>query len=151
MDPTIEGFTAWVQNIMGVPVANMPDAATLQTAFDEAMNYVFIGLSGIPCQPTSPTIYAMAVYNLGGAFLVDFAQDVPPSTYWTDLRNKLNINAFQPGIINSAADQGTSEGSFIPSIMQGLTMFDLQLLKSPWGRAYLAIAGEWGTLWGITV
>jgi hypothetical protein len=171
MDPTYQGFVLWVQQIMAVPQASMPSAIWLQTAYAESLNLTYVGLACVPSvsgnifpyveQPinppnpppppfTPPSIYATAVYNLGGAILVDIAQDTPPSTYWSDLRNSMNINGFQPGIINSAADQGTSETTFVPDSLKGLTLFDLQLLKTPWGRAYLAIAGLWGALWGIT-
>jgi hypothetical protein len=53
-------------------------------------------------------------------------------------------------MVNQASDQGTSEGLFIPAQIQNMTLMDLQLAKSPWGRAYLMIAGQWGTIWGIT-
>jgi hypothetical protein len=107
-------------------------------------------LASIPSQPTSPTIYALCVYNLGGAILLEIAQDDPNSTYWADLRDKLGVNAFTPGLINSAHDQHTSESMMIPNQLQNLTLWDLQLLKSPWGRRYLMFAGQWGTIWGLT-
>jgi hypothetical protein len=134
-----------------VPPEAMPNDFTLQMAYDTALNLAYIGLATIPSQPTSPSIYAIAVYNLGGAFLVEFAQDVPPSTYWTDLRNKLGIYSASFGIITSAHDQGTSDSLYIPETIKNMTLLDLQLMKSPWGRMYLMLAGEWGSLWGITI
>jgi hypothetical protein len=151
MDPTFSGFIAWVQTIMGVPAADMPTTTILQTTYDEALNLAYNGLQTVPSQPTSPSVYATAVYNLGGALLVEMAQDVPPSTYWNDLRKKLNINAFSFGIISSASDQGTSETLTLPAQVQGMTLFDLQLAKSPWGRTYLMLAGSWGAIWDMTV
>jgi hypothetical protein len=35
--------------------------------------------------------------------------------------------------------------------MAGLTLMGLQLLKTPWGRTYLQIAGQWGYVWGLTI
>jgi hypothetical protein len=150
-DPTIEGFTVWVEAVMGVPTGDMPDSSTLQVAFDQALNLAYIGLQGVPAQSTSLTIYAQAVYNLGGAMLLEIAMDNPNSTYWSDLRNKLGINSFVPGLVNQAHDQGTGEGMYILPIFAGLTMLGLQLIKSPWGRNYLMFAGQWGPIWGLTI
>ena len=151
MDPTFTGFIWWVTNMMGVPENDMPTNDVLQFAYDEAINIAYLGLATIPSQPTSNSIYAMAVYNLAGAFLLQFAQDTPPSTYWSDLRSSLSINAFTPGIVQAASDQGTSDGLYIPEVIKGMTLLDLQLAKSPWGQMYLMLAGQWGSLWGITI
>jgi hypothetical protein len=151
MDPTFPTWTGWwLPSIMGVPAADMPDAQTLQSAYDTSLNEALPELQLVPSQPTSPSIYAIAVYNLGGDVLAEMAQDTPPETYWTDLRKSLGINSFTPGIVSSASDQGTSEGMSIPDQIQNMTLFDLQLAKTPWGRRYLAIAGEWGTYWNIS-
>jgi hypothetical protein len=115
-----------------------------------------------PIQPTpSPyewktmSIYAIAVYNLGGAFLCEIAQDdpsLPPplNTYWADLRTKLNLNSFNYGMVTSASDQGTSAGQQIPSQIADMSMFNLWLMKTPWGRMYLMLAGQWGNIWGLS-
>jgi hypothetical protein len=136
---------------MGVPLSAMPGDITLQMAFDEAINLAYLGLQGVPSQSTTMSIYAQAVYNLGGAILVEWAVDNPNSTYWQDLRNKLGIYNFVGGITNQAHDQGTGEGMYVLPQFAGLTLFGLQLLKTPWGRAYLMFAGQWGPLWGLTV
>lgn len=149
--PTYDGFVWFVQNTMNVPPADMPSDASLQIAYDQSLNLAYLGLETIPSQITSPSIYAYAVYNLGAAFLLDLAQDNPNSTYWTDLRNKLGINNLLYGFINSAADQGTSEGTYILDQFKGMTLLDLQLMKSPWGRAYLMFSGQWGSIWGLTI
>lgn len=150
MGPTFEGFKWFVTNIMFVPAEAMPNDTFLQTVYDESLNLAYVGLATIPSQPTSPSIYAWAVYNLGGHFLVEIAPDVPGSTYWEDLRDKLKIYSFTPGLMTGAADQGTSQTMKIPSQLDGLTMMGLELLKTPWGRRYLAIAGQWGAIWGLT-
>jgi len=154
-DPTVEGFKFFVENTMQVPTGSMPDDTTLQIAYDQALNLAYWGLQSVPSQPTTPSIYAFAVYNLGCAFLLQFAQDdptaQPPSTYWSDLRTKLGINSFSFGLINSAHDQGTSMAQYIPEQIRNMTLMDLQLAKSPWGMAYLMIAGQWGTIWGLTI
>jgi hypothetical protein len=152
-DPTFAGFQWFVATIMGVPSGSMPPNDWLQIAYDEAVNLTYWALDTVPSQPTTPSIYAFAVYNLGCAFLLEYAQDDPStgSTFWENLRDKLGINSFLSGLITSAADQGTAESTYIPEQIKGMTLMDLQLAKSPWGRKYLMIAGQWGSIWGITI
>jgi hypothetical protein len=154
-DPTFAGFQWFVANMMGVPTAEIPDVTVLQACYDESLNLAYWGLETVPSQPTTPSIYAFAVYNLAAHIMVEMAWDdpnvQPPSTYWTDLRNKLGLNSFSFGLVNSAADQGTSESSYIPDQIKGMTLMDLQLAKTPWGRKYLMFAGQWGAIWGITI
>jgi hypothetical protein len=151
-DPTFAGFQWFVATIMGVPSGSMPPNDWLQIAYDEAINLTYYALASVPSQPTTPSIYAFAVYNLGCAFLLEYAQDDPTTgdTFWSTLRNKLGIDSFLSGLITSAADQGTAESTYIPEQIKGMTLMDLQLAKSPWGRKYLMIAGQWGSIWGIT-
>jgi hypothetical protein len=149
--PTYEGFVAWVEAVMGIPTGEMPAPETLQIAYDEALNLAYLGLASIPSQSTSMSIYAMAVYNLGGHILVEIAQDAQNHTFWANLRKEFQINSMLPGFLTSAYDQGTGEGMTIITWLQGLTLWGLQLMKTPWGRQYLMFAGQWGPLWGITI
>ena len=149
--PTYDGFLQWVENVMQVPgEAWPPTDAIFQTVYCQALNLAYDGLATVPSNCTWTSVYAQAVYNLGGAILVEYAQDNPNSTYWQDLRNKLNINSFIPGFINQAHDQVTGEGTYILKQLEYLTLWGLQLIKTPWGRAYLAFAGQWGPIWGLT-
>ena len=102
------------------------------------------------------SIYAICVYNLGGHVLCEIAADdpdLPPpfNTFWADLRQKLGLNSFNFGIVTSASDQGTSAGQQIPNQIMDMTMMGLSLMRTPWGRMYLMIAGQWGSPpWGIS-
>lgn len=99
----------------------------------------------------SPPLYVWAVYNLAAALLFNFALDTPPSTFFADARTKFNINGFVAGVISSASDNGTSAGTVVPASLSQLTIADLQLLKTPWGREYLSIAQKWGPdLFGLS-
>jgi len=140
-DPTFAGFQWFVANMAGIPASEIPDVTVLQACYDQAINLAYWGLETVPSQSTSPSIYAFAVYNLATDILVEIAWDDPngTSTYWTDLRNKLGLNSMNFGIITSATDQ-----------IKGMTLMDLQLAKTPWGRRYLMFAGQWGAIWGIT-
>ncbi len=101
------------------------------------------------------TIYALATYNLAGSLLLNFAQDVAgyqndPNSF-TQLRKTLGIANWTPGVVASAADSSTSESILNPEFMKTLTMQNLQQLKDPYGRQYLAFAQTYGpTIWGMT-
>jgi hypothetical protein len=169
-DPTVEGFTNWVYAVMGAPQSVLPvDSPYLQMAYDEALNLTYAGLQAVPnlsvlppppaAPPNqSPSIYAIALYNLGGHILVTIATDDPDAapppdnaaTFWADLREKLGMNVMSYGFVSSASDQGTSASQQIPSQIADMTLMGLDLLKTPWGRRYMQIVGQWGTLWGIS-
>jgi hypothetical protein len=70
--------------------------------------------------------------------------------YFANVRRQFKMSAFVPGVIASSSDLSTSASMDNPAFMQGLTLFDLQLLKTPFGRAYAAIAMRYGTIWGLT-
>jgi hypothetical protein len=75
----------------------------------------------------------------------------PWNHYWSDLRAKYGLDSFVLGVIQSSADQGTSQSLLVPDWVKNLTMFDLALLKTPWGRRYLGLAQAYGpTIWGLT-
>ena len=177
VDPSLARFTQWVYTFMGVPqTALPPDSPFLQMAYDESINLVYRGLKLVPNysnpppyidsrvdppvsvqRPKSPSIYAICVYNLGGHILATIAMDDPdatpptdPPTFWADLRAKLKMNEASLGLVTSASDQGTSAGQQIPSQIADMTLMGLDLMKTPWGRRYMQIAGQWGTLWGIS-
>lgn len=70
--------------------------------------------------------------------------------YFSSARVKFNLTGFVAGVISSSSDVSTSESILNPDFMTGLTMGNLQNLKTPYGRAYLAIAQDYGTLWGVS-
>jgi hypothetical protein len=153
--PTLEGYTDWIYSVMAVPESVLPDDSIyIQMSFDIAMEFVnqYINI-------VNPGVFTVAVYNLAGNFLVNIAQDdpdaVPPpdnaATYWADLRSSLNLNSFVPGLVDNAADQGTSAGLQLLASMEDLTIGDLQMLKTPWGRVYMGIAQCVGSMWGLTL
>jgi len=90
---------------------------------------------------------------LGADTLINYSPDIPESTdptYWSDLRSTFNINNFIGGVINFSSDQSTSQGIAVSDFLKSMTLGDLQNLKTPWGRMYLSIAQNIGTLWGIS-
>lgn len=156
-DPTYQGYQNFLQYVVGVPPEQMPTPVTpvdmVQFSYDFALNMTYWWLMCVPSQVTSMSIYATAVYNLGADTLVNYAPDIPGSddpTYWSDLRSSFNINTFTAGVVNFSSDQSTSQGTAVPDSLKQLTLGDLQNLKTPWGRMYLSLAQNIGTLWGMT-
>lgn len=149
--PNLTDFTTFLRNVVGIdPLALPDDAPIIVYAFNGAMTIVNISLACVPTPPGSWSIYALAVYNLGADTLINFAQDQPGYTVFFDLRRALSINSFVPGVIASSANAPTSETTLNPEFMKTFTMRDIRNLKTPYGRAYLEIAGDFGTLWGIS-
>lgn len=148
--PTIEGYTAFLRNIVGVPDAALPDGSfAITLSFNIAMDIVSCWLNTI-----QPDIYTLAVYNLAADRLLYFCPDQPGQTFFTDLRgqNGLNLNAFVPGVIESSHDESTGQAFAVPeSLRDSLQIMDLQNLRTPYGRAYLAYAQMLGpAVWGLT-
>jgi hypothetical protein len=154
--PTLAGFTTWVYTVMGVPQAVVPPGCdALANAFAVAQALVNPMLANAP-----DPIFMLATYNLAGDNLVNWAPDVPGQVYPTNnpdgllyfayLRQQWDLTGFIPGVVNSSADEGTSQSLTVPSQLQDLTILDLQHLKTPWGRTYMGFAQSVGTLWGIS-
>lgn len=102
-------------------------------------------------QQASSTIYMLALYNLGGSLILNFAQDVNGQNYFECQRQLLKLDVFIPGVVQSTADSSTSAGFLDPEFMKYLTFDDLQRLKDRWGRQYLAFAQMYGpSIWGVS-
>ncbi len=148
--PTAAGFSTFVFQIMGVPATALPsDAPVITAAFNAAANWVnpMIG-----CLNPYDGMYA--VYNLAADRLARWAPDGtgsdPTSTAFATMRKNLGLNSFVAGVVGSAADVSTSDALVVPDWFKNITLADIQDLGTPWGRAYLAIAQQMGTLWGIS-
>jgi hypothetical protein len=155
-DPTYEGYRDFLQEIVGIPPGQFVDPAqdkVVRFSYDMSLNFTYYWLMLVPSQPTSPSVYATAVYCLGADNLINFAPDIPtadPPTFWSDLRKLFGVGTFAYGWINFSSDQSTSQGMAISDALKNMTLGDLQNMKTPWGRQYLAIAQNVGTLWGMS-
>jgi hypothetical protein len=181
--PTLAGFNSFVTNGMGVPKTALQVGSPYPGwAFDwaratvnPAIGYasctpLYYGFPGYVGAPPGGFLYTMAVYNLGGDFLINIAQDqvvapapadcdcddppplvsTTPLNYWTNLRGQFKIVPFVSGVISSTADEGTSESLQVIEVAKNFLLSDLQNLKTPYGRTYLGIAMKFGTLWGLS-
>lgn len=223
--PTLAGFIAWLQAVMGITPNYLPTTApVITTAFNVAMS---IANSDFACMDIS--IYALMVYNLAGDNLLNYAPDqyatitditwagsvatvttaaahgfatgdvlsitgnaplgyntqpgpantfigtpiivtgaetftyaiaVNPGTfvqggtasetYFAMLRRQFNLAGFVPGAISASNDESTGQSILNPDFMKSLTLGNLQNLKTPYGRQYLAFAQDYGQIWGVS-
>ena len=85
--PTIGGFLSFISNIMAVPTGVVdPDnpPPTVQWALDFALNWVNTQLCRVPSQPSGWNMYQLAIYNLAGDTLINWAQDAQPYVEYQD-------------------------------------------------------------------
>ena len=127
--PTLAGFTTFIANNMGISTTVLsPSSEWVGWAFSYALDIVSPTLGCV-----SSLIYALAVYNLAGDFLVNYAPDSPGQCYFGDLRKQYKLAGFVPGVVQSTSDNGTSTSLLVPDALKELTLADLQELKTPWG------------------
>lgn len=149
----ITDFVWFIQNVMEVPasalptnIATDPDVLTAWAVAGETVD-CFINIH-------SPLYYNLAMYNFAADYLINWASDSnassPCSTYFADLRKKWNLTGFVGGAVSSTADESTSTSLEVPEQVKGLSMFDLQMLKTPFGRTYMSIAAKFGDMWGMS-
>jgi hypothetical protein len=154
MQPTIAGFTDFIYGVMGIDPLVLPsNSPVIAMAFSVATAIVNPALAVVASTVNvAPQIdlYSLAVYNLAADNLINYAQDQPGRTYFSDLRASLKINNFAAGVVASASDSGTSDSLATPDSLKNLTLSNLQNLKTPWGRQYLAFAQSFGSLWGVS-
>lgn len=155
--PTLTGFIAWVRSAMGIDTEILPDDSVwFVYAFNVALDIVDPTWNAV-----QPNIYTLMVYNLGGNNLINWAQDLPDAPvypgsgdpglqFFAWFRKLWNILGPVTGVVESAGDQGTTSGLAVPQALKDLTLYDLQTIKTPWGRTYIAWAQAQGTMWGLT-
>ncbi|MCY1699669.1 hypothetical protein OVA10_16620 [Lelliottia sp. SL45] len=145
--PTLDGFIRFVRGVMGVPDTAIADSdPTLECCYQSALELIPKGMG----LESLPIIYTNTVYNAGGSLLLRYAIDTAPGTYFSDLRKRLGMNDAVYGLVNSAADQGTSGSMTVSDALSNLTLADLMMMQDPYGRAVIAVLMEMGSLWGYT-
>lgn len=145
--PNIADYTTFIRNQVGISSTYLPDnsqwiASTFNMAID-TVNTTLALASGLA--------YTLAVYNLGSDRLINYAIDLQGQSYFSQVRQQFGIANFSPGMVSASSDEGTGESLLNPEFMRTMTMGDLQMTKTPWGRQYMAFAQEYGgTIWGLT-
>jgi hypothetical protein len=67
--------------------------------------------------------------------------------FFTLLRQQFNLLSFIAGPVASSGDQGTNQSLVVPQWLETATLSTNNLLKTPWGQAYL----EYAQMYGPTV
>lgn len=142
MTTSLSGFIAFVRSDMGVTAEQVPDdSQSLSLAFGGAVEWVNRDIEAV-----MPNLYTVAVYNLASSFLVNYGTE----SVFADFRSKFGLNDFKAGVITGAGDNATSAQRLVPEFFKDLSLADLQMLQDPWGRRYLMIAQQFGSLWGLS-
>lgn len=157
MQPTLAGFITFARNVMGISSAQLPDDSPyFGYAFNVAMEIVSTTIAA-----ASALMYQLAVYNLAGDNLLNYAQDpsdapIYPANnaegtkFFQYMRKEFNLLGFVSGVISSSGDEGTSQSLVTPEAFKQLMISNLQNLKTPYGRTYLGIAQRYGDIWGVS-
>lgn len=156
LEPTLAGFLDFVRTYMGITALVLPDnSPVIEMSYCIALEIVYE-----PIQCASPRLYNLAVYNCAGSTLLSYAQDLPdaaifpgsqpPLPFFEYYRALWNINGFMTGVVQASADEATSQSLIVMEAAKNFTLGNLQFLKDPYGRAYLAIAQDAGDIWGLS-
>jgi hypothetical protein len=142
--PNLADFLIFLSNTVQIPSAALPnDSPWPQYALDMA-----IDLALLP--PSSPGIsYTLAVYNGATHILFAITPDQSGQVYFTNARGTGGYGLVQPstGLVVSSSDQGTSSSLAKPQWAEGLTVGQLEMFKTPWGRTFLT----WNQAYGPTI
>lgn len=151
-DPTLSGYLDFLRASVGISTIVLPDNSQfIPISFNYANNVADSRVQEMPnADPSRPSIYAIAVYNLATHTLIETTLDQPNQTYFKDARATFGMNSAFSGVVNSASDQGTSASSVIPNWVQEMTLDEFSLIKTPYGRAYLRIAQKGFSHWGMS-
>jgi hypothetical protein len=144
--PNLTDFESFVYNNMEIPVAALPLGSQWPGfAFAQAKALV-------PWYPTVVAVgYVLAVYNCAGHILLKITPDQTGGCFFKDNRAAMKLNEPEIGIIQSSSDEGTSNSFVIGDQLKNLTIGDLSFMRTPYGREYLAYAGDAGPgIWGLS-
>jgi hypothetical protein len=144
--PNVTDFYTFLLNVAGIPAAALPSDSPYLTwalSYSQEMTLGVLKVIG-------SDFYCFAVYLLGTSFLINWCPDQTGQDYFQALRKDLNISGFVGGVVQSTADQATSESMMMPDFLKGLTIGQLQMLKDPFARQWLAMQSELGPIWGIS-
>ncbi|WP_336981828.1 MULTISPECIES: hypothetical protein [unclassified Cedecea] len=142
MTTSLSGFIEFARSDMGVTAEQVPDSSqSFSLAYGGAVEWVNRDIEMV-----MPNLYAVAVYNLAASFLVNYGTE----SVFANFRKEFGLNNFKAGVITGAGDNSTSAQRLVPDFFKDLSLADLQMLQDPWGRRYLMIAQQFGSLWGLS-
>jgi hypothetical protein len=144
--PNVADLTTFLRDVVKVPVDALPDGSQyIAWALSYAQELTVHALRRV-----GSDYYVFAVYSLATSFLLNWCPDQPDQTFFADQQRQLGLTTFVGGVVQSTADQATSDSLLSPEFLSGLTIQQLQALKDPYGRQWLAMQQDMGNVWGIS-
>ena len=145
--PSLADYLVFVRNYMAIAPRFLPDNSVwIEASYDVAIEKVNLALAA-----ASPLIYTLAVYNYAGDRLINFALDQPGECFFVDLRKAYGLTTLISGLVQAASDNGTSQSFLNPEWAKEMTLTNLEMTRTPYGRTYLGFAQEYGRSgWGLT-
>jgi len=144
--PNVTDLYTFLQTIVQVPSsAFSSNSPYLPWALSYAEEKTLLVLYAI-----GQDYYCFAVYLLATSFLINWCPDQSGQQFFANLRSQWNLTGFVGGTVQSSADQATSESLLSPEFLKSLTPMQLQALRDPYGRQWLAMQADYSNAWGIS-
>ncbi|HAT2329143.1 TPA: hypothetical protein I8187_004385, partial [Citrobacter freundii] len=100
MSVNLAAFIIFVRTDMGVTASQVPyDSPSFVVAYNAAVEWVNRDIELV-----MPSLYEVAVYNLGASFLVNYGTE----SVFAEFRKSYGLNDFKAGVITGAGDNSTS-------------------------------------------
>jgi len=149
--PNVTDYLTFIRSGLGIGPVFLPDDSFWITAtFNLAIGTVNLALTNATVGTNGP-YYTLSVYNFAADRLLNFALDQPGQSYFKDTRSALGLNSFAAGLVAASSDQGTAQTLEVIEAAKRMTITDVQMMKTPYGRVYLDFAQAYGsTIWGLT-
>jgi len=144
--PNLTDFTNWVYAYIGVTVQALPlNSPWPGYAFNQAQSLV-------PCYSTVSAIqFVLATYNCAGHILLKITPDQQGQAFFAGVRKDMKLLEPQIGAIVSSSDNGSSNSFAVGDGMRNMTIGDLDFMRTPMGRDYLAYLQDFGPgVWGLS-
>lgn len=150
--PNLPDYTDFVHNTMMISPLIIPsDSPYLGYSLDQALGIII----NVPCWGggnwgslpgfSGDIGYILAVYNCAGHIQLSITPDQPMRKEMEKLRSQFKLNDPYNGVVTSSSDQGTSETLGVPDSLQNLTLLDLNMMLTPYGRTALAWNQQFGS------
>jgi hypothetical protein len=128
--PNIVDFLAYLGTSVQIPTAALPPTSNFPGyALAQAITL-------IPSTVGISELYTLAVYSCATHILYTIAPDQPGQNYFAGARSNKGFNLIAPsgGMVASSSDESTSVSLATPDWARRLTIGQLDMAKTPWGR-----------------
>jgi hypothetical protein len=140
------------------PATNTAGSPWLGYAFTQAQNLVLTPgrhMWGNFPYPSAGIDYTLAVYNCAGHIQIKITPDQVVDNisrrYFQEQRNEYKLLNLSAGLVMSSSNVDTSSSFAVSDSMKQLTLTDLDVIKTPWGRSALAYMQDYGpTVWAVS-